>query len=160
MKKLLLLLLTFLTIQTIAQEKKCYSIELKNTGLVNSKMIWESIKIRAPKDKLISFLRSSEWQHSCNFILNSPENILKKSKEENFCNGEDIYIEFSDSSEFLEYYNEISKVESFESEICINSNGEISFSINNGLGGIQINSKGNVTLSAKTKKGLQKSVQF
>lgn len=159
MKNFLLLIILF-SLSLNAQEKKCYSITIENTGLKDSDIIWKSIKVKAPQEKLIKFLRDGEWKHACNYILNSPQNILDKS-EEIPCIDDAIHIEFREPTEFVEFYKESKKNDSsVVSEICINSNGEVSFSLSNEFGSIQVNSKGNFTLSANGPNGLKREVKF
>jgi hypothetical protein len=111
------LFLIFFTFSIIgnAQEIECYSVTIQGTLICNSSYKWNNIKVTAPKEKLLKFLRMNDLLHSCNYTLMSEADISKEFTKADDCNGDIIKIEFKDPKDVLELYKEVKEKKQKES---------------------------------------------
>jgi hypothetical protein len=99
---------------------------------------------------------------NCNYLLESADDILKSAKPIEPPPGtpeDDSPLWVKDPGEFLELYN-IEKKAKLSGEICIDSDGKVSFSIGTEDAQIEINSKGGFALSVKSPSGITHKAEF
>jgi hypothetical protein len=103
---------------------------------------------------------------NCNYALESTDDIIKDAKSiasspaggGGSNDGENIKV--SDPGEFVELYKREKAANHVTGEICVNSDGEVSFTIGTDNAKIGISTKGTISLSAKSPDGLTHTAEF
>jgi hypothetical protein len=120
------------------------------------------LTVRARREILKKFIQN-EAPHldNCNLLLESTDQIIEKGKvAPPPPDGEDKdHVWVKDPGEFMDLYNRSHKGHG-KGEICVNSDGEVSFSLGTENGSLTISTNGKFSLSAKSPSGIEHKVEF
>ncbi|HXB45810.1 MAG TPA: hypothetical protein VNV85_17205 [Puia sp.] len=120
------------------------------------------ITIVAKRSVLKKYMRQeSPHFDNCNYLLESVDDILKEatpgSGGPGGDDGDKIYVK--DPAEFIDLYEE-SKKGKVTGEICVSSDGKVSFSIGTDDARIEISTDGKISISAKSPSGITHSAEL
>lgn len=150
-----------IAIKTFSQSGDCFSMFVK-TGICHGAKP-SVIKVTGKKETLLKFLRRADITNNCNYLLTSENDILKEAKQVPCSdNIKDTKLLFEKPEEFIDFYKSVkrNKEGKITSEICIDSDGTISFSIGNENGSIQFSTKGKISISCKSPDGIEHKAEL
>ena len=151
--KYLATIFLLINLNKINAQENCVSLSKPANSICNSKNSSKLIKITGNKNKIINLLEQKKYFVTCNSILGG-KSYNDSDFKETKCEENNIRIEFEEIKDFIDFA-EISKANENEIEICINSNGEISFTFSNDHGSFSVSSFGKLAISAKDAKGTE-----
>jgi hypothetical protein len=158
---IIIAILAFYSLTANAQDDPWLKFTIK-TGVCHGATPAD-ITVIAKKSTLKSFMRKESVHFdNCSYILESPDEIIEgaTSVDPPPGGGDDKKIYVEDPGDFVELYKREKEANKVTSEVCVNSDGEVSFTIGTDDAKIGISSKGKITVSAKSKDGITHSAEF
>lgn len=158
---LLAILLCLLGSTTSAQTDPWLTLTIKVGTCHGAKPM--QITVLARQSMLKKFIQKESLHFdNCSYLLESPDDILKAAapaKEPAGAGRDGDPIWVKDPGEFVELYK-IEKKSNQSTEIYVDSDSKVSFSIGAEKGKIEINSKGGFSISAKSPSGITHSAEL
>ena len=121
------------------------------------------ITVIARKSTLKTFMRKESLHFdNCNYLLESADQIVKGATPTDppSGDGDEKKVWVKDPADFVELYKREKNAKNVTGEICVNTDGEVSFSIGTDDARIGISTKGTISLSAKSSDGQTHTAEF
>jgi len=123
-----------------------------------------TVTVIAKKSTLKSLLQK-EGVHfdNCNYLLESPDQMVEgatPSSPPPSGGDDDKHVWVKDPGEFVELYRREKEAKKVTGEICVNTDGEVSFSVGTEEAKIGFSTNGKISIAAKSADGTTRSAEF
>jgi len=161
MNKLFIIFLLLVGLDANSQTDEFVKLTIKTGGCHGVKA--GEVTLYAKRSVLKKFIQKEAIHlDNCSYLLQSADDIVAKGKPvDNTTGGGDggDHITVKDPGEFIELYKDSKKGQA-TGELCIDSNGKVSFSIGTEEGSIEISSSGSFAISVKSPSGVTHKAEF
>ena len=123
-----------------------------------------TVTVLARKSTLKNFMQKEDAHFdNCNYLLENPEQIIEGAASSALPPGDpghDKHVWVNDPGEFVELYKREKVARHVTGEICVNTDGEVSFTIGTEDAKIGISTNGKISLSAKCADGTTRNAEL